>query len=77
MSTTLTMAPEPARDRRELEALVARLSSSYPDVEAATLAELVDTAWSKLADAPVQSYRLLITERSVRRTLAAAASTTG
>jgi hypothetical protein len=59
-------------DRRaqEVEMVVRRLQADHPSVSLHTLSAVVERTYDELADARVQTYRLILTERGVRRSLA-------
>jgi hypothetical protein len=59
--------PDP--DRREIDALARRMHAHHPHVSLATLTALVEEAHGDLAGSPVQSFRMILTERAVRRRL--------
>ena len=58
-----------ARFGLECERLARRIHQERPDVTLAVLSELVERASDDLADARVQSFRLILVERAVRREL--------
>jgi hypothetical protein len=52
-----------------VDQLTARLVSARPDVEPARLREMVLEAYEGLERAPVQNFRIILTERAVRARL--------
>lgn len=59
----------PDLERREIDALAQRLHANHPHVPLATLTALVEAAHGDLAGSTVQSFRMILTERAVRRRL--------
>jgi hypothetical protein len=57
------------RYQRECDLLAGRLHEGHPDVSLARIAALVERASEELAEARVQSFKLILVERSVRREL--------
>jgi hypothetical protein len=53
----------------EVDRLVRILQERYPDVGSETLSSLIEQAHAELAAARIQSYRMVLTERAVRRRL--------
>jgi hypothetical protein len=62
-----SLLPDPGR--KELDALARRMHAHHPHVSLATLTALVEEAHADLAGSPVQSFRMILTERAVRRRL--------
>jgi hypothetical protein len=61
-----------AQQLREISSLAHRLHEIHPDVSLPTISSLVQEAYAKLADARVQTFRMILTERLVRRRLESA-----
>lgn len=59
--------PDP--ERNEIDALARRMQAQHPHASLATLTALVEEAHADLAGSPVQSFRMILTERAVRRRL--------
>ena len=53
------------RDRRESERLASRLHEHHPDVSLARISMLIAQATDELAEARVQSFKMILVERAV------------
>ncbi len=65
----MTMTVRVDRKAQEVETVVRRVQADHPSVSLHTLEAVVERTYDELADARVQTYRLILTEREVRRTL--------
>jgi hypothetical protein len=61
--------PPPVDGGRDLAAAHARLVVDHPDADPSHLAFLLHEAYAATADAKVQTYRILLAERSARARL--------
>jgi hypothetical protein len=59
----------PAQERHEINRLALRMHGHHPHLSLATVTALVEQAYAELAGARVQSFRMILTERAVRRRL--------
>ena len=59
-----------AQERHEINTLALRIGEHHPDLSLATVTALVEQAHAELDGAKVQSFRMILTERAVRRRLA-------
>jgi hypothetical protein len=69
----MTMIVRVDRKAQEVETVVRRVQADHPSVSLHTLEAVVERTYDELADARVQTYRLILTEREVRRNLAGSA----
>ena len=69
----MTMTVRVDRKAQEVETVVRRVQADHPSVSLHTLEAVVERTYDELADARVQTYRLILTEREVRRSLAGGA----
>jgi hypothetical protein len=58
------------RKAQDVETVVRRVQADHPSVALHTLEAVVERTYEELAGARVQTYRLILTEREVRRNLA-------
>lgn len=58
-----------ARDEREIAFLARRLHERHLDVSMAEMTSIVEHEYMELAHARVQGFRMILTERAVRRRL--------
>ena len=58
------------RKAQDVETVVRRVQADHPSVSLHTLEAVVERTYEELAGARVQTYRLILTEREVRRNLA-------
>jgi hypothetical protein len=61
-----------ARQQRDLGSLAHRLHENHPDVPLSVLTQMVESEFAQLAQSRVQSFRMILIERAVRRRLASA-----
>lgn len=60
----------PDQGRNEITGLALRLHEHHPHLSLAAITALVEQAHADLAGSQVQSFRMILTERAVRRRLA-------
>lgn len=59
-----------ACQQREISSLSLHLARDHPEVSLAAITSMVEDEHAALAQAPVQGFRMILTERAVRRRLA-------
>ena len=64
-------AVETTASQGEIDRLVLILRERYPDVAIETITSLIEQAHAELAGSRIQSFRMVLTERAVRRRLLA------
>lgn len=62
----------PSPQLNDMRLMALRICERHPDTSLATVTALVEQAHAELAGAKVQSFRMILTERAVRRRLASA-----